>query len=93
MSVKPSETYDTGGSDGGRVVVEWRPRLREALALRSRAVVRAICASRALGHKAYGSKLMNSALRHPGDTSAVTMPEKLGLSLLVRRTAVRIRTN
>eukprot|EP00966_Prymnesium_polylepis_P095892 2221675-Prymnesium_polylepis.1 len=34
---------------------------------------------------------MNSALRHPADTSAVTVPERLGLSLLARRTAVRIR--
>eukprot|EP00966_Prymnesium_polylepis_P093112 2155797-Prymnesium_polylepis.1 len=34
MSVKPSETYDTGGSEwGASLVVEWRPRLREALAL------------------------------------------------------------
>eukprot|EP00966_Prymnesium_polylepis_P012945 298176-Prymnesium_polylepis.1 len=34
---------------------------------------------------------MNSALRHPADTSAVTVPEWFGLSLLIRRTAVRVR--
>eukprot|EP00966_Prymnesium_polylepis_P067509 1567918-Prymnesium_polylepis.1 len=36
---------------------------------------------------------MNSALRRRADTStAATMPERLGLSLLILRTAVRIRT-